>query len=132
MMRVEIIRCEYSDKGIFGIMKLNGECFCVTLELPWYSNIEMISAIPYGQYKCKRVNSPSHGEVWEIQNVPKRMYVQIHAGNTMHDTLGCILLAQYCGKLRGNRAVLNSGVTFKEFMSITRNEPELSLSIIDA
>ena len=130
-MDAHIIRIERGDEGIFGVLKLEGRCFCVTLELPWYDNQNDISAIPDGTYTCYRFQSPTHGLVWELQAVPNRMYVQIHAGNTVKDTLGCILVAQYFGKLQGNRAILNSGNTFEQFMNVTKQSNQLNL-IIDS
>jgi hypothetical protein len=128
-MNAEIIRVEQSNEGIFGVLKLEGRCFCVTLELPWVNNQNEISAIPKGEYTCYRVQSPSQGEVWQLQNVPNRKHVLIHAGNTTRDTLGCILVAQFFGKLQGNRAVLNSGTTFNQFMEVTRQVNRLDLTI---
>lgn len=128
-MNVQINRLERAEDGIYGVLKLEWRCFCVTLELPWYDNQENISAIPDGEYICYRFQSPSRGEVWELQNLPNRKHVQIHAGNTVKDTLGCILVAQYFGKLQGNRAILNSGKTFNEFMEATRQANRLDLTI---
>lgn len=137
-MNAEIIRVERSNEGIFGVLKLEGRCFCVTLELPWYSNKSTsdtpndpsdISSIPDGTYTCYRVQSPSRGEVWQLQDVPNRQHVLIHAGNTVKDTMGCILVAQYFGKLQGNRAILNSGDTFEKFMDVTRQVNRLDLTI---
>ena len=53
-----------------------------------------------------------------VNNVPGRDLVLFHPGNRVKDTLGCIVMAQYWGKLQGDRAVLNSGNTFKAFMEI--------------
>ena len=134
-MKAEIIRVEQGDDGTFGVLKLEGKCFCVTLELPWYDidndgySDKNVSCIPDGKYICYRYQSPTHGEVWEIQDVPKRTRVQIHAGNTVKDTLGCILVAQHFSKLQGNRAILNSGNTFKQFMLATKQANRLDLTI---
>jgi hypothetical protein len=128
-MKVEIIRVEQGDDGTFGVLKLEGKCFCVTLELPWVDNQNNISCIPDSDYICYRFDSPSHGEVWELQDVPNRTHVQIHPGNSVKDTLGCIVVAQYFGKLQGNRAVLNSGNTFKQFMLATKQANRLDLTI---
>jgi hypothetical protein len=51
-----------------------------------------------------------------VLNVPGRTLILFHAGNRVGNTEGCILLGETIGKLSGNRAVLNSGVTFKRFM----------------
>jgi len=128
-MEISIIRVEQTDNGTFGVLLLKGMCFCVTLELPWYDNENNISCIPDGEYICSKHDSPTRGEVWQIENVPNRKYIYFHAGNTLMDTLGCIVLGQYFDKLRGNRAVLNSGKTYNKFMAITKQEDILELTI---
>jgi hypothetical protein len=62
-------------------------------------------------------------------DVPGRSYILFHKGNTDDNTEGCILLGQYYGKLAGNRAILNSGNTFDEFMKILDGYDEFSLTI---
>ena len=114
---LEIIRVEENfEYGTFGILRINKEVFCVTLEPSDEENASNISSIPAQQYICRRVNSPKYGDVFEVTNVPGRTHVLIHAGNVDEHTTGCILLGQYFGKLRGDRAVLNSGKTLTEFM----------------
>lgn len=115
---VRIIRIEESDQGTFGVMTICGQAFCVTLERPDELNKVNISSIPAGQYLCKKTNSHRFGETFEITNVPDRTHVLLHAGNRIEDTQGCVVLAQHFGKLHGDRAVLNSGATFREFMEI--------------
>jgi len=115
---VELIRLEEDfEHGTFGVLKINKEVFCVTLEPPDVENAQNISSIPAQQYKCRRVDSPRYGDTFEICDVPGRTHVLIHAGNVVGNTKGCVLLAQHFGKLRGDRAVLNSGNTFKAFLS---------------
>ncbi len=129
-IKVDIIRVENNPvEGTFGVLLLEGRAFCVCLE-ETQKTTPYDSRIPAGNYTCERYLSPSkHIEVWELQHVQNRTHVQIHAGNTLIDTLGCILLGQYWDKLRGNRAVLNSGATFEKFMQITRNVEKLNLTI---
>lgn len=128
-MNLELIRVEESIDGTFGVLKIEGKAFCVTLELPDRGNQAGISNIPAGEYLCKRYSSSNFPETYEITGVPNRSKILFHAGNVTNDSRGCVLLGAYFGKLRGNRAILNSGVTFTEFMQITRRENTLNLTI---
>ena len=129
-MILELIRLEENhDHGTFGILKINKQVFCWTLEPRDELNAPFISSIPAQQYTCKKVTSHKYGSVWEVEKVPGRLAILFHAGNVVENTQGCIILAQHLGKLKGDRAVLNSGATFKGFMYTTRNSIKLSLTI---
>lgn len=130
-MKLKIIRVEESDQGTFGVMLINDVAFCVTLEPPDKDNQRDMSSIPPGAYTCRRVQSPRHGTTFEITHVPNRSHILFHAGNVVGHTKGCILLGQYFGKLRGERAVLNSGNTFRQFMGQTGGAVTLELDIIN-
>lgn len=129
---IKIIRVEESEQGTFGVMTICNQVFCITLELPDRLNLANSSSIPAGQYLCKKVSSPRFGETFEITNVPERSHVLFHAGNRIKDSRGCILLAQYFGKLQGDRAVLNSGKTFEKFMETLEGIELFSLTIREA
>lgn len=116
MKVLELIRLEKSGKGVVSILKINKEIFCCALEPPDNNNQVNVSCIPVGQYYIDPVNSPKFGKTYKILNVPNRSNILFHAGNTMTDTQGCILLGETIGKLKGDRAILNSGSTFKKFM----------------
>jgi len=132
MKIVEILRREENFQyGTFGILSINKEVFCVTLERPDILNKPFESSIPAQQYICKRIVSPKFGETFQIMNVPGRDHVLFHPANLMTELEGCIALAQYFGKLKGDRAVLNSGNTFKEFMKIMENEDKFHLTIVE-
>lgn len=103
--------------------------FCVTLSPPDVRNRRNVSNIPDSQYLCKRVVSPQFGETFEVTNVPGRSHVLFHAGNLVTASQGCIILAQHFGKLDGDRAVLNSGDTFKKFMEGFKDVDQFSLTI---
>jgi len=127
---IEIIRLEEnSDYGTFGVLKINKAVFCVTLEPADRLNHPNVSSIPAQQYMCNRIDSPKYGDTFEVSNVPDREHILFHAGNVVDNTKGCILLGQYFGKLQGDRAVLNSGATFKEFMKRIGDAEQFHLTI---
>lgn len=126
---IKLLRVEESFRGTLGILIISDLAFCVTLELPDQLNRRNISNIPTGQYLCKKIVSPKFGETFEILNVPNRSNILFHAGNVIEDTKGCIIIGQHFGKLYGDRAVLNSGSTFKKFMNGCKNISKFSLTI---
>ncbi len=130
MKIVEIIRLEESEHGTFGVLRIDKQVFCCTLEPPDRENEVSRSSIPAQQYTCKPVESPHHGGTFQITNVPGRSHVLFHAGNVVDHTAGCILLGQYFGKLKGDRAVLNSGNTFRQFLNRVGRQP-FHLTIIE-
>ena len=106
-----------ADEGTFGVLTIDGMPFCVTLEPYDNDNQNSISCIPAQQYICKMFNSSSYGKTYQVMNVPRRTAVLLHPGNRDGDTKGCIILAQYYGKLHGDWATLNSGSTWRKFMT---------------
>lgn len=126
---VRLIRVEESPQGTFGVLVVCSQVFCVTLEPSDWLNERNVSSIPAQQYRCIKIQSPRFGETFEIVDVPNRSHVLFHAGNIIEHTKGCIILGQYFGKLSSDRAVLNSGKTFKEFMKIMRNIKIFNLTV---
>lgn len=129
MKIVELVRLEEGEQGIIGILKIDKEVFCYTLEPTDKLNKPNESCIPIQQYRCIKIQSPKFGETFEITNVPNRIHILFHKGNTADDTLGCILLGLTVGKLKGQKAILNSGKTFAGFMGIMLNESSFHLTI---
>ena len=126
---VRLVRVEESTQGTFGNLIICSQVFCVTLERPDELNKRNMSSIPAQQYQCMRIRSPQFGETFEIVDVPNRSHVLFHAGNVLRHTTGCILLAQYFGKIRNKRAIRNSGRTFREFMEIMKTVNIFNLTI---
>ena len=132
MRIVEIIRLEENFKyGTFGVLRIDKEVFCVTLEPADLENLQNRSSIPAQQYICGQYNSPIFGWTFEIKNVPGRHAILFHPGNTKENTKGCILLGEHFGKLYENRAVLNSGDTFKGFLDAIDGERQFHLTITE-
>ena len=129
---LEIIRLEEDKQyGTFGMLLINKKVFCATLELPYNDNKRNVSCIPYGFYTCEKTHSAKFGTVFEIMDVPNIDNILFHAGNTINDIEGCIIVAQYHGKLKDDRAVLNSGKTYKSFMNTLKDANECDLIIRD-
>lgn len=116
MIKADIVRLEKSEEGTFGVLRLDGEVFCVTLEPPDRDNLSNASCIPAGQYTCRRVDSPTFGQTFEITGVPGRSAILFHQGNVVRDTHGCVLLGNRFGRLGPDRAVLDSRSAFREFL----------------
>lgn len=125
-------RFETSPMGTFGEMRHSGQLLCVTCEDPWNDNANGISCIPEGRYLVKKYSSPKYPDVWEVESVPGRTYILIHAGNTTDDTRGCILVGSTFGHLKGRPAVLNSKTTLNKLRQVLPDEFYLTIvSVID-
>ena len=136
---IELVRLEENfEYGTFGVLKINKEVFCPTLEPRDELNSSFNSCIPAQQYHCERMKtgltsvlSLGLTNTFEVMNVPMRTNIKFHPGNSMEDTAGCILLGQYFGKLRDKRAILNSGITFLEFMRRMDDHDRFNLTITE-
>ena len=121
MKYVEVIRLETSAYGTIGALRINGMLIGNTLEPPYRMNEANKSSIPAGAYILEPYDSPKHGGVWMVSNVPGRTYIEFHEGNTVDHTAGCFLVGESEYKLRGpaeHTRLRNSGATFERFMSI--------------
>jgi Family of unknown function (DUF5675) len=88
---IEIERKFSSGDCVSGYLFVDGEAICYVLERPWEHNAPAASSIPLGTYVAKiRVDGPKRWRV-ELQGVPGRGNVQIHIGNTIADSIGCLL-----------------------------------------
>jgi hypothetical protein len=124
-MYVEIIRLEKSAEGTFGLMRIDGQVFCCTLELPEQLNKPDKSCIPSGiLYACHVTKDLRIA----VTDVPGRTLIRIHAGNTIDDIEGCILLGSSFGIINGKRGVIDSATTIKRFLN-RRNSDNFMLMI---
>ncbi len=93
-----ILKREFEDLfGTHGVLLFDDETptGVFTLEEPWKDNQREISCIPTGTYKLKEHDGTHFKDVWEVCNVPNRTAILIHAGNTIKDTRGCILVGLF-------------------------------------
>lgn len=126
---LKITRLEFGENETLGVLMLNGEILCWTLELPWKDNQHNISCIPKGKYKCVR-GMLKGNERWLLQNVPNRTGIFIHAGNVHSQIQGCVLTGSGVGYVNNDRAVLGSPNALNELMVKTKGMSEIDLEIV--
>ena len=105
---------------------------CDTLEPKWrdlktQQKVKGQTAIPEGEYKI--VMSPSakfHRNMPYLKNVPQFEGIMIHPGNTVKDTMGCILVG-----VKSGTGLLVSRITFEKIMKILNSEDDNTIEIID-
>lgn len=132
MKILELIRLETHQKyGTRGVLRINKELFCMTLELPWKMNQRDVSCIPAGTYEVEQVDSPTFGLSYEVMNVPGRSNILFHVGNTIRDSTGCILLGRKYQWFNGTRAVMQSSRTMEDFVERMTGSPKSLLTVIE-
>ncbi len=89
---VNIFREQQDDQATMGRLEV-GALRMFTLELPWRGNAPEVSCIPPGSYKASvRFSNRFQRELPAFHDVPGRVGVLIHSGNTTADTTGCVLV----------------------------------------
>lgn len=138
-MNVLLIRYETGVQGTFSVLVAPEIDFgCHVLELPWRDNRRNISCVPAGEYDCIVYKSKKYGRVFQVTDVKDRSYILMHAGNwagdvtkkLRSDSMGCLLFGKVRGYLLKQKAVLNSRITMRKFMSLM-TEDKFKLKIYD-
>lgn len=97
-----------------------------TLELPNKQNQRNISCIPEGTYQVRYVFKVlKFGWIYEIQNVPNRSGILMHAGNYFYDSEGCIIVGSGYSDINKDGApdILNSRATLSAMVSFMNKQP---------
>lgn len=109
-MKLTLTRHYYGSDATIGILYIDGERFCDTLEdkvrnLEEEAKVAGQTAIPAGMYKVIfNYSAKFKRNLPRLMDVPHFDGILIHRGNTASDTAGCILV----GDRRGNDRVVNS------------------------
>ncbi|MEJ1934146.1 DUF5675 family protein [Nostoc sp. NIES-2111] len=102
-MQLKLIR-SYGAQGVNGVLYLNDQQVCYTIELPWQNNQRYISCIPEGSYPVVKRYSQRFGWHLHVQQVPGRSWILIHPANhAIKELQGCIApVTELTGEGRGN------------------------------
>lgn len=107
-----------------GNITVAGKWICHTLELPWVDNKQNMSCIPAGVYRCdwKHGTKPRA----RVYGVTGRTGIQIHIGNNIRETSGCILV----GMAWMGRDIIHSTLAMLELYQALRGAP-FELEVVD-
>lgn len=130
-----VLRQEFPSGATFGTLLLRKQIFCFSLELEWHENIAFHSCVPCGIYPLVRRDSwygrKTYGYTYEIRDVPERSDILIHPANWPHELSGCVATGETIAKLRGERALLNSGGTFRALKKAMGDINETTIQIME-
>lgn len=93
-MNIMLRRFQRTDQSTIGRIFLDDAFQCYSLEDTDRGDAPKVdgeTCIPPGTYPVVLYQSPTHGLVPLLQNIPDFSMVEIHPGNDPADTRGCIL-----------------------------------------
>lgn len=80
----------FTDRSTTGTVYVDGKFLCFSLERSCRKTGEPPLAIPNGLFELELYDSPTHGEVPLLKNVPGHEWIEIHIINKPEDSKGCI------------------------------------------
>ena len=102
-----------------GVLLVDSQLVCFTLEPPWRMNEKGKSCIPVGQYRCQKYRSKKYKTMClKLFEVCGREYIAMHPGNSVEETKGCILPGLMTGELYNNETVLKSRLALDLIMTM--------------
>jgi hypothetical protein len=127
MTEFSLLRVSVSAYGAFGVMMLLGVPFAVTLEHTYGDPPR--PKIPAGEFKMRLSKFYRGGyDTYEVI-VPGHSRILIHKANLPEELDGCIGIGESFNPVNGKPGITSSAMGFMEFMRLTRNRPELDLSV---
>jgi hypothetical protein len=126
-MKLHLKRLHRTDKSTIGELTIDGKFECYTLEdIERDVKIKSETAISKGTYKVIINQSNRFKRLMPLLlNVPNFEGVRIHAGNTNHDTEGCILV----GRTRGVDFIGQSRKAYDSLFKKLQEAKEITLTI---
>jgi len=127
-MQITIKRLHKTDVSTIGELLIDGIFECYTLEdIERPVKIKAETAIPKGTYKVIINMSNRFKRLMPLLlNVPNFEGVRIHAGNTNHDTEGCILV----GRTRSKDFIGQSRKAYEKLFKKMQAAKDITLTIL--
>jgi hypothetical protein len=126
-MQITVKRLHKTNTSTIGELLIDGLFECYTLEdIERPVKIKAETAIPKGTYKVIINQSNRFKRLMPLLlNVPNFEGVRIHAGNTNHDTEGCILV----GRTRSKDFIGQSRKAYEKLFKKMQAAKDISLTI---
>ena len=117
---IEIVRDPANSPAgmVFGRLYLNGQPLLYTLEP------DIMMRIRPGTYSAQIYQSPRNGRVL-LLDVPGRTFIEIHAGNSVKDTTGCILV----GTSRHGKEVWHSRSAMRQLLESLGSRSDIKVIV---
>lgn len=132
-MRMELKRIDLKDTCTIGVLYVDGQQECWTLEdrvRPDGVKVYGETAIPAGIYRVDVTPSPRFKrDLPLLINVANFVGVRIHPGNTAGDTEGCILVGRTRGPERVNESQLAFNALFAKILAAKSRKDPITLEI---
>jgi hypothetical protein len=127
-MQITVKRLHKTDTSTIGELLIDGIFECYTLEdIERQVKIKAETAIPKGTYKVIINQSNRFKRLMPLLlNVPNFEGVRIHAGNTNHDTEGCILV----GRTRSKDFIGQSRKAYDKLFKKMQAAKDITLTIL--
>lgn len=149
-MNLELVRFAYLPDVTLGILRIGDLRLC-TLEEPWRPDPDGpggqqgVSCVPDGGYSLYAHNGTRFKDVFGLRNAALGVYRQpqdipagqkygrsavlIHAGNSVDDIEGCMLVGMRHAILDGRHVVLESRKALERFKALVPSSTEHNLFI---
>ena len=122
-MEIKVIRTILTNEYTVGELSIDGIYMCDTIE-DRYRKIQKkedkiygVTAIPCGRYPVVLDYSPKYSKLMpHILDVPYFEGIRIHSGNSDEDSLGCIIVGEYCPGVAGG-FVKNSRIAYEKLFA---------------
>ena len=126
-MKIEVKRLHRTSNSTIGELTIDGKFECYTLEdIERDVKIKGETAIAKGTYKVIINQSNRFKRLLPLLiNVPNFEGVRIHAGNSNHDTEGCILV----GQNRSTDYITKSRKAFDSLFKKMQNAKDITITI---
>jgi hypothetical protein len=124
MQTATLLRDEIRSEVIRGSLSIADKTFQI-LERPWKHNQRNESCIPAGDYLAvflPQTDSGKYQNIYQLQSVPGRSDILIHAGNLVEHSRGCLLIGMSRGTQDGKPAVLDSLAALAALLEITQRQ----------
>lgn len=136
VLKLELVRKEFTDEATLGELYLEEDFFCFVLEdkvRPLGEKVPGETAIPEGKYQVLLTQSPRFKRVLPLLiDVPGFDGIRIHPGNTADDSSGCLLVGDEIDRSTPIPTIRKSKQAFDRLFAEMQLAPQITISVRSA